>query len=107
MCLTDIEISLAPSSDFFGPHLVNLSVQENLSIVFLDGLYILLHASKVGSPTDHPGSRQRQDTGPGKTDRTFDPFLLRQGEPSTSQYRGKKALNCALPEWKVYMDGVS
>ncbi len=82
---------------------------------------ILSRASKVGSPTNHPCSRQRQDTGPGifwsvhrwtkpnglthvkhlnitslviaiykklkkETDRTLDPFLLRQGEPGTSQY---------------------
>ena len=119
---------------------------------------ILSRASEVGSPTNHPGSRQRQDTGSGilwsvhrwttlrkkqsqneshlvvrnsaligekmwlsptkksrfskllskraifgslffsqcsnshlqkfkkRTDRTFDPFLLRQGEPGTSRY---------------------
>ncbi len=28
-------------------------------------LIVLLRASEVGSPTNHPGSRQRQDTGPG------------------------------------------
>ncbi len=28
-------------------------------------LYILSRASEVGSPTNHPGSRQRQDMGPG------------------------------------------
>ena len=27
--------------------------------------YILSRASKVGSPTNHPGFEQRQDTGPG------------------------------------------
>ncbi len=69
---------------------------------------ILSHAREVGSPTNHPGSGQWQNTGPGilwfvhrwtnslsnsylqkilkRTDRTFDPFLLRQGEPGTSQY---------------------
>ena len=28
-------------------------------------IYILSRASGMGSPTNHPGSRQRHDTGPG------------------------------------------
>ncbi len=28
-------------------------------------IIVLSHAGEVGSPTNHPGSRQRQDTGPG------------------------------------------
>ena len=37
--------------------------------------YILSRASEVGSPTNQTA-----------TARTFDPFLLRPGEPGTSQY---------------------
>ena len=53
---------------------------------------ILSHAGEVGSPTNHPGSRQRQDTGSlisvtyKKFKTRIDPFLLRQGEPGTSHY---------------------
>ena len=59
--------------------------------------YILSRASNAGSPTNHPGSDKTRDQGcfgPStggpdlkETNRTFDsPFLLRQGEPGTSQY---------------------
>ncbi len=71
---------------------------------------ILSCASEVGSPTNHPGSRQQQDMGPGilwsvhrwmkpnnlvvATYKIFKknngpyirPVLLRQGKPGTSQY---------------------
>ncbi len=41
-----------------------------------------------------PGSDKTRGQGFLKeTDRTFDPFLLRQGEPGTSQYIGK---NCPV-----------
>ncbi len=33
--------------------------------IYIKAIYILSRASEVGSPTNHPGSRQRQDTGPG------------------------------------------
>ena len=56
-------------------------------------IIILSRASEVGSPTNHLGSRQRQDTGPGidyqklkKNGPYTGPILLRQGEPGTSQY---------------------
>ncbi len=55
------------------------------------------HASGMGSSTNHPVSRQREDRGPGilwsvhrwtkKKNRPYTgPVLLRQGEPGTSQY---------------------
>ncbi len=68
---------------------------------------ILSRPSEVGSPTNHPGSGQRQDTGPGilwsvhrwkanlvilpkkflkKNGPYTRPVLLRQAEPGTSQY---------------------
>ncbi len=58
---------------------------------------VLSRASEVGSPTNHLGSRQRQDTGPEillpknfkkKNGPYTGPVLLRQGEPGTSQYHG-------------------
>ena len=69
-----------------------------------DGLIYCRVPARWGLQQTTLGSGQRQDTGPGilwsvhrwtnsylqknlkRTDRTFDPFLLRQGEPGTSQY---------------------
>ncbi len=66
--------------------------------------YILSCASEMGSPTNHPDSGQRQDTGSGilwsvhrwtiatykkfkkKNGPYIRPVLLRQGEPGTSHY---------------------
>ncbi len=49
---------------------------------------ILSRASEAGSPKNRPGSDKTRGQGSLKgTNRTFDsPFLLRQGEPGTSQY---------------------
>ncbi len=45
---------------------------------------ILSRASEAGSPTNRSGSDKIRGKG---TNRTLDsPFLLRQGEPGTSQY---------------------
>ncbi len=68
----------------------SVSVLSNVSILE----YILSRASEVGSPTNHPGLRAATRHGARdplvrlqvQTDGTFDPFLLRQGEPGTSQY---------------------
>ena len=61
--------------------------------------FILSRASEAGSPTSPLGSGQRQDRGPGilnylyknfkkkRTVHLIRLFLLRQGEPSTSQYK--------------------
>ncbi len=85
-------------------------------------VYIFSRASGVGSPTNHPGSGQRQDTGPGilwsvhrwtkpntyggasilprnlkrKSGPYIGPVLLRQGEPGTSQYCRDPPLSCVF-----------
>ncbi len=84
---------------------------------------ILSRASGMGSPTNHPGSGQRQDTGPGilwwtkpnylkiwkKMNGPYiRPVLLRQGEPGTSQYitpdeHTKNPLVCNTPGYQKYM----
>ncbi len=45
---------------FLCQSILHFSVSENFGIL----VYILSRASEVGSPTNRPGSRQRQDTGP-------------------------------------------
>ncbi len=71
------------------PHFVFLWIRPDFFTVVL----ILSRASEVGSPTNHPGLRAATRHGVRdplvrsqvETDHTFDMFLLRQGEPGTSQ----------------------
>ncbi len=63
------------------------SAKKFLSSLLGNKYVILSHASEVGFPTNHLGSRQRQDMGQGSFSLlTGGPVLLRQGEPGMSQY---------------------
>ncbi len=69
-------------------HLVSILL---INRPFYDLIWNMSRASEAGSPTNRPGSDKTWGQGSfglsTETNRTFDsPFLLRQGEPSTSQY---------------------